>query len=171
MEIPTRDTPSLQLIERGFGGEGVDRQAVADCMQLLRVSKRLLGFFYGRFVAAGISPGKYSVLCELLTLADGESLSPSALAGRIGVSRPTVTGLIDGLSRQGYVVRQPDPEDRRRIGIRLTGEGSAFVRALLPDQFRTMAQVIGVLDPLDRDRLRGMLATLEENLTWDETGC
>jgi len=162
MEIPLRDTPALRLIERGLGAPDTDPEAVADCMQLLRVSKRLLEYFYRHFVARDISPGKYSILCELLA-ADGP-VSPSSLAGRIGVRRPTVTGLLDGLGRQGLVTRTFDPEDRRRVLITLTRRGERFIRELLPEQYALMSEVVGALGHRERTQLRQVLRQLEENL-------
>lgn len=162
MEIPTQDTPAPKLLARGLGGDEADAAAVVDCMQLLRVSKHLLGYFLGRFTERGISPGKYSVLCELL--AAENPVSPSWIAERIGVSRPTVTGLLDGLCRQGFVARQLDEQDRRRITVRLTRAGDRFIRNLLPDQYRLMTDVVGVLEPEERAQLRGLLKKLEERL-------
>ena len=159
MEIPTRDTPALALLERGLGGETADARAVADCMQLLRVCKQLLGFFLEEFTRQSISPGKYSVLCELL--AEQAPVSPSRLAERLGVSRPTVTGIVDGLCRQGLTDRSFDGEDRRRIAVTLTPQGERFIRALLPEQYGIMAKVLGPLSDAERGQLRGILSKLE----------
>ncbi|MGD8416245.1 MAG: MarR family transcriptional regulator [Pseudomonadales bacterium] len=163
MELPLKDTPALQLIERGLGDPETDASAVADCMQLLRVSKRLLTHFLEQFTADGISPGKYSVMTELL--AAGEPVSPSWLAERIGVRRPTITGLLDGLDRQGFVARTFDEQDRRRVSVALTAQGRRFIRGLLPGQFERMAEVVRVLEPEERQRLRRILDKLEQGLT------
>ena len=132
-------------------------------MQLLRVSKKLLVYFLTRFSADGISPGKYSVLMELL--AADRAVAPSTLADRIGVSRPTVTGLIDGLCGQGYVERETDPEDRRRLRVGLTAAGRRFMDSLLPRQFELMAGVLDTLEAHDREALRSLLGKLEARLT------
>jgi len=163
MEIPLKDTPSLKLLEQGLGGPDADPRAVADCMQLLRVAKRVLGYFYDHFTAHGISPGKYSVLCELL--AADAPMAPSSLAERIGVSRPTITGLLDGLCTQELVARVPDPDDRRRMSVELTSAGRKFMRALLPVQFALMADVTGTLTETERRQLRRILTKLENRLT------
>ena len=159
MELPIHDTPAMVLLDRGYGGPEVDSAAVADCMQLLRVSKRLLGFFLANFAEHDISPGKYSVLCELLSAQT--PVSPSHLAARLGVSRPTVTGLLDGLYRQGLVDRTFDDEDRRRVAVALTRRGDSFIRSLLPDQYRIMAEVMGPLNDPERSQLRKILTKLE----------
>jgi DNA-binding MarR family transcriptional regulator len=55
-------------------------------------------------------------------LAEGAAAS-SALAGRLAVSPPSVTSVVDGLVARGFVVREPDPADRRRLNLALTEAG------------------------------------------------
>ena len=50
--------------------------------------------------------------------------APSALAGQLAVSRPTITALIDGLVARDLVERRPDPNDGRRIEHQLTPTGT-----------------------------------------------
>ena len=51
------------------------------------------------------------------------------LADKLAVSRPSVTGVVDGLVARGLVPRNPDAADRRRIGVDLTGDGRRLLRA------------------------------------------
>ncbi len=51
----------------------------------------------------------------------------SALADKLGVSRPSVTGVVDGLVARGLVQRRHDPEDRRRVRHWLTLEGRGLL--------------------------------------------
>ncbi|MGO9901399.1 MAG: MarR family winged helix-turn-helix transcriptional regulator [Solirubrobacteraceae bacterium] len=53
----------------------------------------------------------------------------SVLAYKLAVSRPSVTGVVDGLVARGAVQRQHDPADRRRVCHWLTTDG----RRLLAD--------------------------------------
>jgi long-chain acyl-CoA synthetase len=47
----------------------------------------------------------------------------SRLADKLGVSRPSLTGVVDGLVVRGLVRRDHDDSDRRRIDIGLTDAG------------------------------------------------
>lgn len=58
----------------------------------------------------------------LAFLAEGTAAA-SALAGKLAVSPPSVTALIDGLVARGLVERAPDASDRRRVDHRLTEAG------------------------------------------------
>lgn len=44
----------------------------------------------------------------------------SSVADFMGVSKPTVTGIMNTLERDGFIVRKRDSEDRRRIDLVLT---------------------------------------------------
>jgi long-chain acyl-CoA synthetase len=58
----------------------------------------------------------------LAFLSEG-SAAASALAGKLAVSRPSVTALVDGLVARGFVTRQAFELDRRRVDHALTAEG------------------------------------------------
>jgi DNA-binding MarR family transcriptional regulator len=58
----------------------------------------------------------------LALLAEGREAA-SALAEKLAVSRPSVTGVIDGLVTRQLVTRHHDEGDRRRIGLALTSDG------------------------------------------------
>ena len=58
----------------------------------------------------------------LAFLEEGEA-APSDLAGRLSVSRPSITALMDGLITRGLVERRPDADDGRRVHHHLTDDG------------------------------------------------
>lgn len=64
----------------------------------------------------------------LIALADSPSLPVGELALAAGVAPPTATRMLDGLERDGIVTREPSPEDRRKVVVRLTEEGRRVVR-------------------------------------------
>ena len=64
----------------------------------------------------------------LAFLAQGD-WAASALADRLDVSRPSITGLVDGLVKRGLVERRPGVDDRRRVDHVLTAAGKQALRA------------------------------------------
>jgi DNA-binding MarR family transcriptional regulator len=52
------------------------------------------------------------------------------LPGDLGVTKQAVSQVIDILASRGYLVRNPDPGDRRRISLELTERGRAAVAAV-----------------------------------------
>lgn len=85
------------------------------------------------------------------------------LAAVQGVAQPSMTTLVAGLERAGYVERRGDPDDRRVALVAVTPAGSAYLRArrragaeavaelldLLPDEeMATLADAVGALELL-----------------------
>jgi DNA-binding MarR family transcriptional regulator len=162
MEIPLKDTPAAALVQQGFA-EGIDLDALGDCMNFLRVAKKALQCFYLRFQDHDLTPGKYSALTELLAQS-GQTLSPSDLADRLGITRPSITSLIDGLVRQGLVRRQPARDDRRRMTISLTPAGRQLLTDLLPGQYASMTSLVHFDSQSQRSGFRKALADMESEL-------
>lgn len=71
---------------------------------------------------------------ELLALAhlgmDGD-LSPGDLARRLHMRSGAITALLDRLTDHGHVSREPHPNDRRKLVVRLTDEGRRATMAHL----------------------------------------
>jgi len=56
-------------------------------------------------------------------------LLPSELSRFLGISRNTVSTLLNGLEAQGLIERHLHPDDRRQWLVRVTPEGEALIRA------------------------------------------
>ncbi len=69
--------------------------------------------------STGISLPQYRLLDSI----SGEARRASDLAASVGVSRPTLTSLVDGLERGGMLRRAPVPSDRRGIQLIATEAG------------------------------------------------
>ena len=75
--------------------------------------------------AAGLTPSQFVVLS---TLWDGDGIPFKDLAAANWCTRPTMTGIVDTLEKKGLVTRQPNPDDRRSLLVRLTDSGRALQR-------------------------------------------
>jgi long-chain acyl-CoA synthetase len=65
----------------------------------------------------------------------------SVLADKLAVSRPSVTGVVDGLVARGFVQRQHDPEDRRRVCHLLTAQGRRLLAEADAEVERRLHQI------------------------------
>src|SRR5687768_12407005 len=52
-------------------------------------------------------------------------LTAGEIGAHLGLSSGAVTGLVDRLEANGWVRRERDPEDRRRVVVHLAGDRSA----------------------------------------------
>ena len=66
----------------------------------------------------------WDILLDLF-IADGEGKSVSVSSACIGSAAPATTGLrwLGVLADEGLILREPDPEDHRRVLVRLTSKG------------------------------------------------
>jgi MarR family transcriptional regulator for hemolysin len=97
----------------------------------------------------------------------GTGLTP--LAEHLGMTAPGASGLVDRLVRAGLVDRTTDPDERRRIQLRLTSNGIEHVgRAHLLVRSRLSAD-LAHLSPVELARLAGALEVLA-GLAPDDAG-
>jgi DNA-binding MarR family transcriptional regulator len=68
-------------------------------------------------------------------------LSPSALARRAGLHPATMTGVLDRLERDGWVVRDRDPNDRRGVLIRALRDRNAELFGLYSGMNTSMDEI------------------------------
>lgn len=68
------------------------------------------------------SKGEFMTLMNLWE--HGDAAIGSELAEKAGISTPRMTAIVSSLEKKGYIVREIDDGDRRRIHIRLTEKGA-----------------------------------------------
>jgi DNA-binding MarR family transcriptional regulator len=141
----------------------VDPTAVEACMVTLLTSRAAMQAFDAHFARHGLSEGRFTVLM-LLLMHPEHNQSPSELADRAGVTRATMTGLLDGLERDGLVAREPHPADRRTIVARLTSKGEEFLRAMLPDHFRRVAALMAALTEEEQRQLVNLMVKVQAGI-------
>jgi len=78
----------------------------------------------------GLEPQQHQAMLALKGLPEGEAPTMRALAARLLLKHHSVVGLVDRLEKAGLVTRLGDPEDARRVVIRLTRRGEEALRRL-----------------------------------------
>lgn len=97
----------------------------------------------------------------LATLERHGHMTPSELAARERVKRPTVTRLITNLEADGLIERVIDPADRRSYLISITAEGSALLQEIRTRKDAYLAGRLRRLPAEDRATLRRAAELLE----------
>ncbi|MEA4856141.1 MarR family transcriptional regulator [Solidesulfovibrio sp.] len=110
---------------------------------LAGLAHRLLSILLGRrFREAGLD-----LTAEqwgaILVLADGDSMTQQQLGARLFLEKSSVSRLVDGLERRGWIVREPDPDDGRHKLVALTSQAEAMLEP-------AAAIARGVLDEAQR---------------------
>lgn len=73
------------------------------------------------------SVARYQILIALWA-SDGKGISHKDIVAAMGVTRPTVSGLMAALERDGLVKSSVDGQDRRKQIARLTAKGEAVIK-------------------------------------------
>lgn len=94
-----------------------------------------------------------------------QGLKMSELSQRMMVTGGNVTGITDGLEKEGLVVREVDSADRRVYRVKLTAEGERQFRRMAAEHERWVVDLFGVLSPRQKRQLLDLLGELKERLT------
>jgi len=162
------------LEERSLRYPDLDAASVHATITLMHVAQEVFDGFNAQFERNNISQGRFLVLMILDRHFD-RPLAPSEIAEMVGVARATITGLLDGLEKEGLVARQPHPEDRRALTIQLTSKGREFLDDMLPGHYRRIAGLMANLEPEERRLLVGLLTKVAAGICalkdpdWDGT--
>ncbi|MDR6200827.1 DNA-binding MarR family transcriptional regulator [Microbacterium sp. SORGH_AS428] len=92
----------------------------------------------------------------------GGEVSPVDIGRHLGVSTPSVTGILDRLERSGHLKRKPHPQDRRRLLVETTELAHIEVRRTLDGMHARMMAAVRPLDPDDADVIVGFLHAMTE---------
>lgn len=114
----------------------------------------------------GLSEGRFYVLSYLFSeeLLGRPAPAPSDIADNLGVTRATITGLLDGLEREGYLERFHDSRDRRALSIGLNEKARDFMDNFVPLAVGSAGRTLAGLDPSEQATLLRLLAKLGPGL-------
>lgn len=163
--ILLKDLPRYEcLLEASQQFPDLEPSACEAFLHLLRAGDEALAVTERHLSRHNVTQGRFGVLMILLQSRGDDRvrrpLSPAELADRTGVTRATITGLVDTLARDGLVKREPDAADRRMMAVSLTAKGEALARTLLPGYFQQMTALMHPLSMAERRTLVQLLTKL-----------
>jgi len=169
-----RSRPVARLTEPAIAGiiadlherfPGLEEETVRTGIAIVDFANRCLDAIDRHFRRYELSQVRFSALMLLFHQAE-EVWTPARLAEALGVSRPTLTGILRVLERDGWIRRRADPDDRRKMRIRLSGAGRRRFPRTMDDHFR---RVVAAFEPVEahdyevfRQEMTKMLAAFED---------
>jgi DNA-binding MarR family transcriptional regulator len=102
-----------------------------------------------------------SQTAALATIERHGPLSPSELAERERIKRPTATRIVGHLESAGLIERVRDPEDGRASILTITADGRSLLRRLRARKTAYLAKRLDGLDEADRRTLERAAELLE----------
>ena len=131
MQEAASDNPEIEIDEAGW----------AAWKAILTTSSRVLERIEQALAAeVGLPLAWFDVLVNL-HWGPPNGLRMGQLAGRVLLTRSTLTRVVDQLEAEGLVARGSDPEDRRATRILLTPAGASRYAAAAPTHDRVVAEV------------------------------
>jgi DNA-binding MarR family transcriptional regulator len=138
-------------------------QALKVWLRLLACTNRIEAQIRARLRAEfGITLARFDLLAQLERSADG--LKMSELSKRLMVSGGNVTGLTDELEKEGLVVREDDPGDRRACTVKLTPAGRELFTRMAAVHEQWVIELLAGLNGADKTQIYRLLAKLKAAL-------
>lgn len=129
-------------------------------VHLLREVAVQLGLRSAEFAATnGMHPTDVRALISLLD-ADraGEPVTAGRLGARLGLNSAGTTGVVDRLVRLGYVRRERDGSDRRKVRIVVDERAVALGQAAFGPLIGRIVDLLRTFTPTERDAIHRFLA-------------
>jgi len=158
-ELPDHDC--LQRLQTRY--PEMEVEGLRTIMCLMRTAADITECFEKFLAKHGLSHGRFAIMM-FLNRNPETPVNQTQIAEAYGVSKATITGLIDGLERDAMVQRLPDPTDRRATLVQLTPTGNAFLAGFLPDHFLAVAELMAGLGAADRAKLIDLMGRLRSGL-------
>jgi DNA-binding MarR family transcriptional regulator len=97
-----------------------------------------------------------------------DGLRPSELAAQRQITKQSVNDLVGHLEAHGYLVRKPDPVDRRARVVRLTATGRRLEQVIHDQARLAELRIAEMLGPQAFAHLRRALEELSRRVTEDD---
>lgn len=156
----------LALLQEAQRRQLSDIEGIRLCFQTLSLASRIDNDCASLLAPHGLSEGRFVMLFLLDTASDG--LAPNELAERAGVTRATVTGLLDGLEREALIARLPAEHDRRARRIQLTDRGRQTAKQVFESHSLWIAGLFSGLSTTEREQLSILLNKVATGLNHTE---
>lgn len=138
-----------------------------------------LGFIqYALNLLWEVDRGKKSPLSpaaiEIIYNAYFHPLYMGEVADILGVSKSTETDHIDYLEREGYVCREPDAEDRRKIRVLVTGKAEEWILTIEERLFGYIEKCLSRMTEEEQEEfatLTALFTGVFDDRTFDEAVC
>jgi len=118
------------------------------------------GAYAHRLLVEALAPvdGHGHHFAVLAALDEFGPASQIAIGQRCGIDRSDTHAIVNDLVDGGYAEREPDPQDRRRNIITITGAGRGRLAELDRIVERVQDDLLGTLTPEERRQFVGLLA-------------
>jgi MarR family 2-MHQ and catechol resistance regulon transcriptional repressor len=144
-----------------YQGAENEVRALNAFINLMRASDSLAARATLLLESEGLTHGQFGTLEALFHLGP---LCQRALGEKLLRSGGNLTLVIDNLEKKGWVRRERQPDDRRKVLVSLTPKGRARIEKVFPAHVEFLTSVFGGLTSREQETLRGLCRKLGKSL-------
>lgn len=143
---------------------GFDPEVEGVMVRIGAINRHVKGANTAAFEQLGVGQPEYDTLHTLLIQPEPNEATPAQLAEACHVTRAAMTSRLDRLADLGYVTRESDPLDRRRIIVRPTRAGREVWKQALELAVVSEKKTLEVLSPQEKLELNALLRKVVRGL-------
>jgi len=128
---------------------------------LRRAHQIFVSILEAEFASVGLSPAQYAVL---VALNEHKELSQGDVALVLGMNKVSISHIVQGLEKKGWLLRQVDNLDKRQLKLALTAEGRKVLRQTSTMAEATYRAQMAPLSEEERDLFVSLLKRLVDEL-------
>lgn len=110
--------------------------------------RKFLAFSEAASLSAGVTAQQHQALLAIRAHPGDKPMTIGELAATLLIKNHSAVGLVARLVERGLVVREPSPEDRRRITLKTTPQADALVDAITRKNLKELTSTAPVFKDL-----------------------
>lgn len=131
-------------------------------MMLFKTAKAWRNELDRRLKPLGLTQAKWRTLMHLSRAR--EPLSQKKLAEKTGIESATLVGLLDRLAKDQWIIRQPDPNDRRGKQVFLTEKSQEVITQIKAANDKLKKEILGDINQKDYEICIQVLTQIKDRL-------
>jgi DNA-binding MarR family transcriptional regulator len=152
---------SIRGVLRSFGQENTEVDNMETFVTFARLANGIFREMDTDLSKLGASQGRIIVL-SLLHCHAPHRMTPSELAEKADVTRGTMTGLIDGLERDGMIERVAHESDGRMVTVRLKQAGRELLGTVVPYYTKLIGACMSEFTLQDHEMMKQLLRKMKD---------
>lgn len=153
----------LAQMRRRFPAQNPD--ALAAVLRLVNLGRDISGTVTAHFSDIDLTEARFTLVMMIYRLEwQFGFATPSELAQHARIGRAAMTQMLDRLADGGWIDREPHPEDRRKLAIRLTRTSKRRLERFLPKHYDRVGRLTAELSADELDTLNAVMDKLQAGL-------
>lgn len=124
---------------------------------MLRLVQQRHALLFSECFENDLTPTQWAVISKLKQIGE---CSQNLLGRHTAMDVATIQGVVDRLKRRGLLISKPDPDDRRRVVLRLSADGEALFHRRIASGFEATEATLAPLTAGERRQLIELLHKL-----------